>query len=333
MKSAEMSHRERVRAALDGRPWDRPPVSMWRHYFDQERSAETLAEAMLAHQRRYEWDFMKFNPRASYHAEPWGLKVRYTGNRSPDVLSCPVRDSKDWLKIVPLSLDHTVFQEQLRAIELVGQGLGGRIVYLATVFTPLSIASRLAPSEDVFMDHLREHPAQVAAALDAITQTFTAFANAAIDRGAGGLFYATTAFATTTRMSVEEYRRYARPWDLKLIEAIRAPDFHMLHVCRDHNMLTEFKDYPVDAFNWDVHAAGNMGLAEGRAALRSKCVVGGIAQKEGLLGATPQQMRGEVIGLRAAMGTHGWMVGSNCTYSPETDDALVEAVRRAVDQL
>ena len=64
----QMTHRERVRAALDGRPWDRPPVSMWRHYFEHERSAETLAEAMLGHQSRYDWDFMKFNPRASYHA-------------------------------------------------------------------------------------------------------------------------------------------------------------------------------------------------------------------------------------------------------------------------
>jgi uroporphyrinogen decarboxylase len=328
----EMTHRERVRAALDGRRWDRPPVSMWRHYFESERSAEALAEAMLAHQARYDWDFMKFNPRASYHAEPWGLNVRYTGNRSPDVVSAPIAEPKDWLRIEPVRLDHPVFQEQLRAVELVGQGLGGRIVYLATVFTPLSIASRLTPSEDLFMRHLRENTSQVDSALKAITETFVAFAKAAIERGAGGLFYATTAFATTSRMTVDEYRKYARPWDLKLIEAVRAPDFHMLHVCRDHNMLPEFRDYPVDAFNWDAHAAGNMGLAEGKVALGGKCVVGGIAQKEGLLAATPDQMRGEVIGLRTAMGTRGWMVGSSCTYSPEIDDALVRAVRKAVDE-
>ena len=46
----------------------------------------------------------------------------------------------------------------------------------------------------------------------------------------------------------------------------------MLHVCRDHNMLAEFTDYPVDAFNWDAHGAGNLGLAEGRSALGGKCV-------------------------------------------------------------
>jgi uroporphyrinogen decarboxylase len=331
--SSQMTHRERVRAALDGREWDRPPVSMWRHYFDRERAAEPLAEAMLHHQRTYDWDFMKFNPRASYHAEPWGLKVKYTGNRSPDVVFAPISAPRDWLKVERLSLNQPVFQEQLRAIELVSQGLGGRVVFLATVFTPLSIASRLAPSEDVFMRHLRENASQVDSAIEAITETFTGFAKAAIERGAGGLFYATTAFASTKRMSVEEYRRYARPWDLKLIEAVHAPEFHMLHVCRDHNMLTELRDYPVDAFNWDAHAVGNMGLAEGRAALGGRCVVGGIAQKDGLLGATPQQMRGEVIGLRTAMGGRGWMIGSDCTYSPETDEALVRSVRKTVDEL
>jgi uroporphyrinogen decarboxylase len=306
---------------------------MWRHYFDREQAAEPLAEAMLHHQRTYDWDFMKFNPRASYHAEPWGLRVKYTGNRPPGIVSAPVSSPGDWLKVDRLTLDHPVFQEQLRAIQLVSQGLAGRIVFLATVFTPLSIASRLAPSEDVFMRHLRENTAQVDTAIEAITETFTAFANAAIERGAGGLFYATTAFASTKRMSVEEYRRYARPWDLKLIEAVRAPDFHMLHVCRDNNMLNEFRNYPVDAFNWDAHAPGNMGLGEGRAAFGGSCVVGGIAQKEGLLGATPQQMRGEVIGLRTAMGGRGWMIGSSCTYSPEVDDALVRAVRKTVDEL
>ena len=61
--------RERVQAALAGEPVDWPPVSMWRHFYEFEETAEGLAEAMLGFQRRYDWDFMKVNPRASYHAE------------------------------------------------------------------------------------------------------------------------------------------------------------------------------------------------------------------------------------------------------------------------
>jgi hypothetical protein len=33
------------------------------------------------------------------------------------------------------------------------------------------------------------------------------------------------------------------------------------------------------------------------------------------------------------MGGRGWMIGSDCTYSPETDEALVRSVRKTVDEL
>ena len=68
-----MNHRERVLACLAGEYVDRPPASMWRHFYAEETAPDTLAEAMLGFQREYDWDFMKVNPRASYHAEDWGL--------------------------------------------------------------------------------------------------------------------------------------------------------------------------------------------------------------------------------------------------------------------
>ena len=60
----QMTHQERVTAALRSEEVDRPAVSMWRHFYGQETTAEGLAQAMLAFQRRYDWDFMKVNPRA-----------------------------------------------------------------------------------------------------------------------------------------------------------------------------------------------------------------------------------------------------------------------------
>ena len=45
-------------AAVAGEEEDRPPVSIWRHYFASEQIAEQLAEGMLAHERRFDSDFM-----------------------------------------------------------------------------------------------------------------------------------------------------------------------------------------------------------------------------------------------------------------------------------
>jgi uroporphyrinogen decarboxylase len=316
---------------MNGQEVDRPPVSMWRHYFNQERTAEDLASAMLAHQRHFDWDFIKVNPRASYHAEPWGLKARYSGNSSPDVSSHPVKAEADWARITAVPMSHPVFREQLRALELIADGLKGRVPFLATVFTPVSIASRLNTSEDDFMASLRANSPELYSALEAVTETFTNFAKAALDRGASGLFYATTSFATTDRMNVTEYRRLVRPWDLKLLDALPSHEFTLLHVCRDNNMLGEFASYPVHAINWDVYGKNNLNLAAGMAVLQGKAVVGGIPKDGALLRASPAQMYGHVQGLTAAMGTKGFMVAAGCTYTPEAQTGNIDAVRRAVD--
>jgi uroporphyrinogen decarboxylase len=326
-----MTRRERVMASLRGEQTDRIAGSMWRHYFDREQSAEGLAPAMLEHQRRFDWDFMKVNPRASYHAEPWGVRAIYTGNDAPAVTGHPVKTERDWSKIGAVAMSAPVFKEQLKAIELIEAGLGGQTPFLATVFSPVSIASRLMASEAAFMEHLRRGSAGLTEALEAITETFVSFSKAAIGRGASGLFFATTSFATTDTMTAAEYRRLVRPWDLKLLSALPAHDFTLLHVCRGHAMLGEFAAYPVHAVNWDVFAAGNPGLAEGRALLKGKPVVGGLGRSGHITEASPAQMYGQVQGLVGSMGRRGWMVGSACTYDPGAQEGNIEAVRRALE--
>ena len=57
----QMTQWERIRAALRGDEVDRPPISVWCHFYQKENSSEGLAEAMLGFQRQYDWDFMKVN--------------------------------------------------------------------------------------------------------------------------------------------------------------------------------------------------------------------------------------------------------------------------------
>ena len=71
-----MTHWERVRAALAGDEADRPPISVWRHFYRRENSVEGLAEAMLEFQHRFDWDFMKVNPQGL-------LPLRGLGRRLP----------------------------------------------------------------------------------------------------------------------------------------------------------------------------------------------------------------------------------------------------------
>jgi uroporphyrinogen decarboxylase len=330
--AAQMTHQERVRAALNNEDVDRVPVSMWRHHYARETVAASLAAAMLEFQERFDWDFMKVNPRASYHVEDWGVKVAYSGDASPKVTETPVKTPADWLKIAPLDINRGVLKEQLTTLEIIAAGLGGQVPFLMTVFTPLSIAADLAASEELFLQHLREHTDKVNAALEAITETFTAFAAACLERGAAGLFYATTSWATTNRLSEMEYNKYARPYDLKLLRALPPAWFNVLHVCKDNNLLGAVADYPVQAFNWDVRGTGNLSLAEGKAIVGGRTVIGGISHGQDLVKARPGRLEAEIAGMRVAMGRHGWMLGTGCTFPPGTPEANLRAVRRAADQ-
>src|ERR687884_170732 len=100
----KMNKLQRVDAALRNQPVDRPPVSLWRHFYECERTAEDLAGAMLAFQKKYDWDWMKVNPRASYHVEGWGVKLHFSGQAlvKPQVLEVPVSSAGDWAALRPL---------------------------------------------------------------------------------------------------------------------------------------------------------------------------------------------------------------------------------------
>src|SRR5438067_12944393 len=78
-KGTIVNKKERVDAALRGEGRDHNPGSMWGHDFEREWSAQSLAEAMVENFTTYDWDFMKINPRASYHVEGWKVKVRPSG--------------------------------------------------------------------------------------------------------------------------------------------------------------------------------------------------------------------------------------------------------------
>ncbi|MBI2854383.1 MAG: hypothetical protein HYX87_05625 [Chloroflexi bacterium] len=326
-----MRHRERVKAALESLEVDRTPVSMWRHFFKEETSAEGLSEAMLAFQREYDWDFMKVNPRASYHCEDWGLKVQYDGDTPPAVIERPVRHPRDWLKLDVLDVQHGVLGEHLRALELIGKGLEDEVPFIMTVFTPLSIASRMAPSEDEFLAHLREHTDSVRQALEVITETFTSFSLACLERGASGIFLATTSWATTQRMTEDDYRLYAREYELKLLNAVHQAEFNVLHICRERNMLQILKDYPAHAFNWDARAKGNLSLSEGRAVVGGKAVIGGLPHQHDLTEASPRELIAEERGMRVAMGKKGWLLGPGCTFTSDAQPANLHAIRQAVE--
>ena len=67
-RTESLNKKERLQNVFEGRPVDRLPLSFWRHFYVEETSAETLARRLLDWHCRFEFDFLKINPRAQYHA-------------------------------------------------------------------------------------------------------------------------------------------------------------------------------------------------------------------------------------------------------------------------
>ena len=168
-----LNHTERLQALVEGVTPDRPPISMWRHFYIEENQPDTFAEVMIGWQKEFDWDFLKINPKASFHFEPWGVEMTYSpdGVEKPKRTVCPIRTIEDWKAIKPLSVRHPEFDAQLRAITKIRKALPEPFRIVMTLFNPISIAGDLVADDQLLVDHLRQSPETVESALHAIAET------------------------------------------------------------------------------------------------------------------------------------------------------------------
>ncbi len=327
-----MTKWERVQAALRGDPVDRAPVSLWGHDFLREWSAEGLAEAMLERHRRYDWDFMKVNPRACSFVEDWGCRFQPSGNptTAPRLLECPVNGLADWARIRPIEPRSGVFGEQLAALRLIRDGLDGDAPFAQTVFSPLSVAGRLAGGqEDLVKETMARDPQTLRRVLSLITETLAAYSRACLEEGASGIFFATTIWASQDVLGQEAYREFGLPYDLQVLEAVQGAPFNILHICGRHIFFDLLADYPVHAINWAAPLPGNPSLHDGLARTR-RAVIGGISEKTALAEGTPQEVATQARAALEETAGRRFLLGPGCTIPPQAPEVNLQAVRDSV---
>ena len=326
-----MNKKGRVDAALRGDAVDRVPVSLWGHDFEREWSAQTLTDAMVENFTRYDWDFMKVNPRASYHVEGWGAKYRYSGNKSqaPIFESTPINSASDWKRLRPLEPEDGSLGEQLKALQLINHVVGFDAYFVETIFCPLGIAKYLVGNtNEPILQMMRDDRSALHAALQVITETFTAFAIACMGFGASGIFYATNGWACEGVLTEDQYREFGEQYDLEILEAIKSRSkFTILHNCGERIHFDLLASYPVHAISWEANAAGNPNLREGMMS-SAKAVMGGISEKTTLVSGTPNEVQEEITQALELTGGRHVLLAPGCAVKPETPSRNVEAVRR-----
>ena len=216
---AEMTKRQRIKAAIAGEKVDRMPVAFWRHWPIDDQEAESLARVALDFYTRYDFDFIKIPPSSSYCVDDYGLKHEFLGKLigERDFLETPIKKPSDWDQIKPLDIHKGTYGKQLECLRTVIAKKDPDTPVIHTMFNPLALATRLSGDEACFVE-LRRNPKRMERVLTALTETCQSFARAVIEEGADGIFMSTGA-ASYEIMSEEEYHHFGRPYDLEVLKS------------------------------------------------------------------------------------------------------------------
>jgi len=316
---------------LDGQRPDRYAASFWRHVFHREHNARDTAEAMLDFQNQFKWDFMKINPRADYHVEGWGFEHEFSREEfvKHTKLRFPISSVEDWAKIEPLPLDTPALDEHLKVVSIIRRRVGRDLPVFMTVFSPLAIAGRMVEDRQMLADQIREYPDKVLPAIEAITQTFEAFATELRNAGADGLFFATTQWASSDMTSWEDYQKLGVPFDQRVIRAAGQDALNLFHVCAANNYLDELAplDYHSRLYNWDSEDPTNRPLDRSLDLLPGKVLIGGVDHNGWLLHSSPEEITCQIDHLKARFDPSRIIIGPGCAIPPEVPIENLTAIR------
>ena len=327
-----MNKKERVEAALRGDAVDRVPISVWSHDYKGEWGVQSLMESLVESFTRYDWDFLKVNPRATYLAEAWKARYRPADekHKPPVFEESPVRGSSDWKRLRVLDPDRGPLLEQLRLLQLLNHQVGYDAHFIQTILCPLGVACAVVGGDPTrVQSSIREDRSALHTGLRIITETLTQYAIASMEQGASGIFYTTSGWASAGLLAQDQYREFGEQYDLEFLDAIKSRSkMTVLHNGGEHIYFDMLGSYRVHAVSWDAFAPGNPNLLEGKKRL-GKAVMAGLNLRTVVSGSA-SQIEDEIAHTLEEVGTKHLLLAPGSVIPPETPTKNLEALRRAL---
>jgi uroporphyrinogen decarboxylase len=225
-----MTPRERVDRVLAGKEADRLPFTFWYHFGLEKLPGDRHAQATLDFHRRLRTDLVKVM--SDY---PYPKETGFVANPFP---------------------------EQIRALEMIRDGLGGKAHFVETVFNPWNQTVKTW-SKDEVSRLMSERPQQLLDRLENVAKSEASHAKRAIAAGASGIFLAIDN-AIDGVLTREQYKKFSEPFDRMVLDAVRSAPLNILHLHGDKVYLDLFwKGWPAAAVNYSSVATG-VPIAEAR---------------------------------------------------------------------
>jgi uroporphyrinogen decarboxylase len=293
----KMTCKQRVDRALKGLDMDRTPFTYWHHFGLEKLPGDKLAEATLAFHGQFRTDLVK-------------VMSDYPFPKPPG----------QWheLKVVT-----NPFPEQLRALELIHDGLRGQAYFVETIFNPWNVAEKMSSPEEV-LRLKQENPKALESALEAIAESEASHARKAVAAGAAGIFLA-IANAQDGIMTQEDYARFSEPFDRLILQAAAGAPLNILHLHGDKVYLDRFvKGWPATAINYS-----NFGTGRTVAAMRAQysgVLMSGLDEKK-FRQLSEADLKKQSDDARAAAGKQFILTPGCSVPNDSTDEELMRLVR------
>jgi len=307
----EMTKAERVRAALAGEPVDRVPFSLWYHFGQHFREGVFHADMEHAFFERYDLDFIKVMNDYDYPR--------------PDKLY-DIREPEDWHRLNAVSpWNYDGYKQELVALRELSRKLADSALYIDTIFSPWTTARNICFKH--WREHMEEYPDDFLAGLDTITTNLERLVAAMLEVGTSGIFL-TISGASDKYLTAEEYERFGKPFDLRVLRAAEGAPFNVLHVHGSNVRLEQVLDYPVSCINWADRDETNPSLAQARG-MTDLALMGGVEHlsfKETYLGDVESQVKDAI----EQTGGHKFILTPGCSVKTNTYVRQIDNLREAV---
>jgi len=327
-----MTKKERIAALSRGEKADRVPISLWVHYHLQDRNPARLAAATAALHGNYDTDLIKLTPSGLYGVQDWGAAIRYSRSdwEAPEMNESVIRSADDWAQLPKLDARNGALGRELELIRATRSAVGGDVPILQTIFSPLTTAWKLlgnAASPELIQRYMGESGDKLHAALRTIASVTSDYAEACLDAGANGFFFATQLANFELLASESQYSEFGVPYDRQVLESARGrTEVNVLHICRTKLMFRLLSDYPVEIVNWNNFESGTS-LAEARK-LTKKALSGGLDNRRMHL-ISPAEVTAMAKSAIAEAGEGGFLLAPTCVIDARTPHENLVAARAA----
>lgn len=312
-----MTKKERVMAAIKGEQVDHVPTGFSLHFPKEEAAGEKAVQAHLEFFRKTDTDIIKI----------------MNENLVPD--AGEIRTPDDWNKIPSYSVKDAFMQRQLDMVKAIldkadpdAFSLGTLHGICASSIHPIEHRYGYVPVRELVCTHLRENKAPVVEACKRITDGMCQLAQAYCELGLDGVYYAALG-GERHFMTDEEFAEFTEPFDKQIMNAVReAGGVNFLHMCKENLNMERYASYSelADVVNWGVYET-NFSLEEGRKLFPGTAVMGGLANRTGVMvDGTEEELKEEAKKIIRDYGKTGFILGADCTLPTEISYERIKAI-------